>query len=263
MAGTNRPGPGGFLLDEAPDALERLLVLQPAVPQLPAELNERSARTCERAYSLANRYPPGSSARRGLIGLDPPEPASPNGSTLATSVPREHVAPCGSWACLLLGAVGPGPLRDHRPDGTPLARRAHPRRAVARATAILAAHAPLLTQFVALAVQAVSAQLDRAAASALQRSLVPSALPAVGGLEMAARYVPGTGHLGGGWYDVFCLPPGQGKRRHRRRGRRRPAGSSDHGPYPQRAAGYALETPPSRLPSRHRAGLSRTSAHVR
>jgi serine phosphatase RsbU (regulator of sigma subunit) len=72
-------------------------------------------------------------------------------------------------------------------------RRAHPRRAVARATAILAAHAPLLTQFAALAVQAVSAQLERAAASALQRSLVPSALPAAGGLEIAARYVPGTG----------------------------------------------------------------------
>jgi hypothetical protein len=111
--------------------------------------------------------------------------------------------------CRGLGAVGPGPLRDHRPDGTPLARRAHPRGAVARATAILAAHAPLLTQFAALAVQAVSAQLDRAAALALQRSLVPSALPAVGGLEMSARYVPGTGHLGGGWYDVFCLPPGK------------------------------------------------------
>jgi phosphoserine phosphatase RsbU/P len=61
----------------------------------------------------------------------------------------------------------------------------------------------------AMAVQAVTARLDRAAAAALQRSLVPLALPAAGGLEMAARYVPGTGTLGGDWYDVFPLPSGE------------------------------------------------------
>jgi len=58
----------------------------------------------------------------------------------------------------------------------------------------------------ALAVQALTAQLDRAAATALQRSLVPSAPPAVGGLELAARYVPGSGRVGGDWYDIFTLP---------------------------------------------------------
>jgi phosphoserine phosphatase RsbU/P len=61
----------------------------------------------------------------------------------------------------------------------------------------------------ALAVQTLSAQMDRAAAAALQHSLLPSALPAVGGLEMAARYVPGSGHVGGDWYDVFVLPSGE------------------------------------------------------
>lgn len=61
----------------------------------------------------------------------------------------------------------------------------------------------------ALAVQALTARVDAAAAAALQRSLVPFALPAVAGLEMAARYVPGTGHVGGDWYDVFVLPGGQ------------------------------------------------------
>jgi phosphoserine phosphatase RsbU/P len=61
----------------------------------------------------------------------------------------------------------------------------------------------------AMAVQAVTAKLDRAAASALQRSLVPLALPEDKGLEMAARYVPGTGTLGGDWYDVFPLPSGE------------------------------------------------------
>ncbi len=61
----------------------------------------------------------------------------------------------------------------------------------------------------ALAVLALNAQLDRATAAALQHSLLPSALPAVGGLDMAARYVPGSGHVGGDWYDVFDLPSGE------------------------------------------------------
>jgi phosphoserine phosphatase RsbU/P len=60
----------------------------------------------------------------------------------------------------------------------------------------------------ALAVQSLSFQLDRATTAALQRSLVPAALPAVPGLEMAARYVPGSGKVGGDWYDVFALPSG-------------------------------------------------------
>lgn len=58
----------------------------------------------------------------------------------------------------------------------------------------------------AVAVQSLRTREDRAAALALQRSLVPSALPAVAGVEVAARYVPGSGHVGGDWYDVFVLP---------------------------------------------------------
>jgi phosphoserine phosphatase RsbU/P len=61
----------------------------------------------------------------------------------------------------------------------------------------------------AVAVLALTAQLDRAATSVLQRSLVPLALPAADGLEMAARYVPGSGKVGGDWYDVFPLPSGE------------------------------------------------------
>jgi serine phosphatase RsbU (regulator of sigma subunit) len=60
----------------------------------------------------------------------------------------------------------------------------------------------------ALAVQSLTSQLDREAAAALQRSLLPSALPAVDGMEMAARYVPGSGNIGGDWYDVFTVPSG-------------------------------------------------------
>jgi serine phosphatase RsbU (regulator of sigma subunit) len=61
----------------------------------------------------------------------------------------------------------------------------------------------------AMAVQSMMAQADRVAVTALQLSLVPSALPAVAGMEMAARYVPGRGVLGGDWYDVFALPSGE------------------------------------------------------
>jgi len=60
----------------------------------------------------------------------------------------------------------------------------------------------------AVAVRALEAQLDRAATTALQRSLLPTALPEIGGLELAARYVPGSGNVGGDWYDVFSLPSG-------------------------------------------------------
>jgi len=61
----------------------------------------------------------------------------------------------------------------------------------------------------AAAVYSPTAQADRVAVTSLQRSLVPSALPAVAGAEMAARYVPGSGVVGGDWYDVFTLPSGE------------------------------------------------------
>jgi phosphoserine phosphatase RsbU/P len=61
----------------------------------------------------------------------------------------------------------------------------------------------------AMAVQSMTAQTDRLAAAALQRSLVPTALPAVAGAEMAGRYVPGSGAVGGDWYDAFTLPSGE------------------------------------------------------
>jgi serine phosphatase RsbU (regulator of sigma subunit) len=59
------------------------------------------------------------------------------------------------------------------------------------------------------AVQSLTGRADRAAAAALQRSLVPPAPPRVPGMDLASRYVPGEGHVGGDWYDVFPLPSGQ------------------------------------------------------
>lgn len=67
----------------------------------------------------------------------------------------------------------------------------------------------LVADRVALAVHARTSQVERAAAGALQRSLLPTALPDVAGFELAARYVPGgRGQVGGDWYDVFTLPSG-------------------------------------------------------
>lgn len=59
--------------------------------------------------------------------------------------------------------------------------------------------------------EALQAQLpgeEHNAALVLQRSLVPTAPIAVPGLDMAGRYVPAEGDLGGDWYDVFQLPSG-------------------------------------------------------
>ena len=61
----------------------------------------------------------------------------------------------------------------------------------------------------AAAVEARRSLVEQAAASALQRSLIPDRLPTIPGLEMAARYLPaGVGGVGGDWYDVFVLPSG-------------------------------------------------------
>lgn len=61
----------------------------------------------------------------------------------------------------------------------------------------------------AMAVQALVSQAERAGALELQRSLVPSALPSIPGVELAARFRPGKANVGGDWYDVFQLPSGE------------------------------------------------------
>lgn len=61
----------------------------------------------------------------------------------------------------------------------------------------------------AAAVQALTWRTDRTAVTALHRSLVPQAPPGVEGVDLAVRYVPGEGSVGGDWYDIFILPSGQ------------------------------------------------------
>jgi phosphoserine phosphatase RsbU/P len=66
----------------------------------------------------------------------------------------------------------------------------------------------LVADRAALAINAGLLKQERTVATALQRSLLPR-LPAINGLEIAARYVPGQARVvGGDWYDAFELPTG-------------------------------------------------------
>jgi putative methionine-R-sulfoxide reductase with GAF domain len=67
----------------------------------------------------------------------------------------------------------------------------------------------LAAERAAIAVQSLTSRTHRTAAMTLARSLLPETLPEITGLEMAARYIPGQGDVGGDWYDVFCLPSGE------------------------------------------------------
>jgi serine phosphatase RsbU (regulator of sigma subunit)/anti-sigma regulatory factor (Ser/Thr protein kinase) len=68
----------------------------------------------------------------------------------------------------------------------------------------------LAAERIALATQVRRSQIERAAAEALQRSLVPARLPMLPGLDVAGRYVPGEeSGVGGDWYDLFTLPSGR------------------------------------------------------
>jgi len=69
--------------------------------------------------------------------------------------------------------------------------------------------ARIVADRIALATQSRRAEMERAAAAVLQRSLLPARLPVVPGLELAARYVPAeSGGVSGDWYDVLTLPSG-------------------------------------------------------
>jgi serine phosphatase RsbU (regulator of sigma subunit)/anti-sigma regulatory factor (Ser/Thr protein kinase) len=62
----------------------------------------------------------------------------------------------------------------------------------------------------ALEVQAQTSNAEDSATKALQRSLLPSRLPAIAGLDFAGRYAPGAElGVGGDWYDVFPLSDGR------------------------------------------------------
>ncbi len=67
----------------------------------------------------------------------------------------------------------------------------------------------VVAERVAGATQTRLLAVERAAASLLERSLLPGRLPRCPGLELAARYLtPEDRSVGGDWYDVFVLPSG-------------------------------------------------------
>lgn len=68
----------------------------------------------------------------------------------------------------------------------------------------------VVAQRVALAVQTSQLAAEQASAKVLERSLTPSRLPAIEGLEFGARHVPAAHDrgVGGDWYDAFALPSG-------------------------------------------------------
>ncbi|MGH9121001.1 MAG: PP2C family protein-serine/threonine phosphatase, partial [Acidimicrobiales bacterium] len=78
--------------------------------------------------------------------------------------------------------------------------------------AFTADEAGLLQQIATRVTEAVrtrGSEADRVAAQTLQRSLLPSRLPRLNGLQFAARYVPAeVGGVGGDWFDAFQLPTG-------------------------------------------------------
>jgi serine phosphatase RsbU (regulator of sigma subunit)/anti-sigma regulatory factor (Ser/Thr protein kinase) len=69
----------------------------------------------------------------------------------------------------------------------------------------------LAAERAARAIDHAQAYEQRRVAEALQRALLPQALTAVPGIEVAARYLPATGSssLGGDWYDLFPLGGGR------------------------------------------------------
>jgi serine phosphatase RsbU (regulator of sigma subunit) len=65
--------------------------------------------------------------------------------------------------------------------------------------------------FAAHAAVAMRAARSYSEVLALQRSMLPRALPEVTGISLAVRYRPASNgvHVGGDWYDAFCLQDGR------------------------------------------------------
>ena len=75
------------------------------------------------------------------------------------------------------------------------------------------------------------------AALVLQQSLLPAAPPSIEGLDLAVRYLPADGDLGGDRYVKHLrTPQREGRPRHGRRRRPRPSIRSCHGTSAQRAS---------------------------
>jgi serine phosphatase RsbU (regulator of sigma subunit) len=106
---------------------------------------------------------------------------------------------------------GPGwllatPLREsgRLPGGALLVWRAEP--FIDEETAVVEQFASYVSMAVAMAARL---EQEHELASTLQRALLPPTPPAVAGMQIAWRYLPGEARdMGGDWYDVFKLDDG-------------------------------------------------------
>jgi serine phosphatase RsbU (regulator of sigma subunit)/anti-sigma regulatory factor (Ser/Thr protein kinase) len=99
-------------------------------------------------------------------------------------------------------------VAGRRANGLLLAAWREPRRLTSENTAIVEA----LAGQAALAMdRAQQFESEQTIAETLQRSVLPDSLPRVDGVEMAARYLPGSAQLdvGGDWFDALRLQEGR------------------------------------------------------
>ena len=192
----------------------RLLKLQAVTAALSQAVTlEDVSRTClEHAMT-------GVGAAEGLVVLRRPE-SNPDAGTLRSTASigletpttrsrtpprRRSRPPCGrgvsassadGWIALSLAS---GALAVRRPSGRPLSE----------------ADREWLVTLVSQGAQALDRagryETERAIAETMQRSVLPERLPAIGGVTLAARYLPGTigVDVGGDWYDVIQLDDGR------------------------------------------------------
>jgi sigma-B regulation protein RsbU (phosphoserine phosphatase) len=83
-----------------------------------------------------------------------------------------------------------------------------PRRFTADDATLLQLAATLTTPAIERARLNETLERERRDADAFQRSMGPSSVPDIVGLDIAARYVPAGDEIGGDWFDVLELPSG-------------------------------------------------------
>ncbi|MEV6803832.1 SpoIIE family protein phosphatase [Streptomyces sp. NPDC051129] len=106
-----------------------------------------------------------------------------------------------SWAFLPLTAAG-------RTRGAWMAAFTYPVAFTPDERAVLTTVARMLAQALS---RAGAAESERELTEGLQRSMLPSLVPEIPGMRVAARYIPTGGGLqvGGDWYDMIPLPSGR------------------------------------------------------
>ena len=202
------------LFERERDAAGRLLKLQSVTAALSQALTlEDVSRTClEHAVS-------GIGAAEGLVTLRAAE-STPDGGTLSVTA-SVGLATRGDEIPAAAAAPIATAIRTGRPapsaDGWMAFSLASGALAVRLPSGghLLDADREWLATLVSQSAQALDRagryETERAIAETMQRSVLPERLPKIGGVTLAARYLPGTigVDVGGDWYDVIQLEDGR------------------------------------------------------